>query len=96
MKQRCDYKPVNRRQRRQTVRVHGVMVIGLVVIALGSGLVVHLRNNASPVPQVEQSAVAATISAAPALEQQPAAAREALTPKYNFYNELPKRQVAVP
>ena len=98
MKKRCDYKPLNRQQQRQTVRRHGIVVIGLVVITLGSGVVMHLRHRAPPVPQVDQAVVAASIAPppAPALQQPAPATNEVLSPKYNFYTELPKRQVAVP
>ncbi len=99
MNKRCDYKPVIRRQQRHSMRIQGAVVLGLVVIALGSGLVVHLRNRSAPVAQIDQQhAVAASIPTptAPAVEKPPAATDSALAPKYNFYTELPKRQVAVP
>lgn len=103
MNKRCDYKPVIRRQQRHSVRIQGAVVLGLVVIALGSGLVVHLRSRTAPVAHIDhqidhQNAVAASIPtpAAPLVEKAPAATDAVIAPKYNFYTELPKRQVAVP
>ena len=97
MSARCDYKSIAPRQRRRTVRRHGLQVVALILFGLGGGLLAYLKNDhlwsasvAAPPPAV---ATVPTLPVAPA----PAAEVSATPPmRYDFYTELPKRQVDIP
>ena len=100
---RRDYKPTSTWQhRRRSVRRHGLLVVTLVLIGLFGGLLTYVKGNWVD----EQAATTAAASASmptPAISDHAAAARarpvrpEAipapLKPKYDFYTELPKRQI---
>ncbi len=105
---RSDYKPpANWRPQRQSVRRHGLLVVTLTLIGLfGSALAYIKQHNsqqqtsatppaATPAAQPAKPPVAkapATVVAAKAEVETPA---PAIKPKYDFYNELPKRQIDV-
>ena len=97
---RRDYKPASTWQRRrQSARRHGLLVVTLVLIGLFGGLLTYIKGDRSPHPAV--SAVApsppAPSASSPAVPQPPPTAPEIvpapLKPKYDFYTELPKRQI---
>ncbi len=97
---RRDYKPASTWQRRrQSARRHGLLVMTLVLVGLFGGLLAYIKGDRTPHPAVStvapsQSAPSASSPAAP---QPPPAAPEIvpapLKPKYDFYTELPKRQI---
>jgi len=101
---RRDYKPAaNRQRRRQNVRRNGLLVMTLVLIGLFGGLLAYIKGdrNQSPAastvaapaqPPAPIATPAAPKAAAPELASEPASTR----PKYDFYTELPKRQVEIP
>ncbi len=96
-----DYKPASTWQRRrQSARRHGLLVVTLVLIGLFGGLLTYIKGDRSPHPAV--SAVApsppAPSASSPAVPQPPPATTPEivpapLKPKYDFYTELPKRQI---
>ena len=106
---RRDYKPASTWQRRrQSVRRHGLLVVALVLIGFGGGLLAYFKGHqANQVEQTATAAAtppsSASTTPAPAISNHAAAARarpalpEAipapLKPKYDFYTELPKRQI---
>lgn len=99
-----DYKPASAWQRRRrAVRRHGLLVITLALIGLFGGLLAYIRGD-------RQQLAPATAVTAPAAPAQPARAPaapaapkvvapeptpEPVKPKYDFYTELPKRQVDI-
>ena len=95
---RRDYKPAATWQRRrQTVRRHGLLVATLVLIGLFGGLLAYLKGDR---PQSAATAPAATDRPTgavtptipkPVVEPAPAPAK----PKYDFYTELPRRQIDI-
>ncbi len=96
---RRDYKPASTWQRRrQSARRHGLLVVTLVLIGLFGGLLAYIKGD-----RVQQPAVSAVAPSAPApsarnrAATEPPAATEIvpapLKPKYDFYTELPKRQI---
>ena len=100
---RRDYKPAaNRQRRRQKVRRNGLLVLTLVLIGLFGGLLAYIKGdrNQASAPEVAtptQRPAPAVVSAPPKVAapepvSEPAPAR----PKYDFYTELPKRQVEIP
>lgn len=97
MNSRCDYKPVSPRQRRRAVRRHGLLVILLIFTGLFGGLLAYLKGDPMrETPQIVAASPAASVTApAPvAVAPEPAAA-ESFKSKYDFYTELPKRQVGI-
>ena len=99
---RRDYKPAaNRQRRRQKVRRNGLLVLTLVLIGLFGGLLAYIKGdrNQASAPEVAtptQRPAPAVVSAPPKVAapepvSEPAPAR----PKYDFYTELPKRQVEI-
>ncbi len=95
---RRDYKPASTWQRRrQTVRRHGLLVATLVLIGLFGGLLAYIKGDR---PQSAATAPAATdrptgavapTTPKPVVETAPAPAK----PKYDFYTELPRRQIDI-
>ena len=102
---RRDYKPASTWQRRrQVVRRHGLLVITLVLIGLFAGLLAYIRQGGQPSPSAATAPATPArppVSAAPAMPKPPAQAVPAQTvptpagPKYDFYTELPKRQIEI-
>lgn len=87
-----DYKPDSTwKKRRQRVRLHGLIVIGLVLVALVGSLMAYFGGGAE-----EASRPLVSRPAPP----EPGEARslplpEKPKPKYEFYTELPKRQIEI-
>ena len=99
---RRDYKPASTWQRRRrSARRHGLLVITLVLIGLFGGLLAYIEGDRvrQPVPVAAAAPSSAPIPSAshPAATEPPPAAPEIvpapLKPKYDFYTELPKRQI---
>ena len=106
MSLRRDYKSRSPRQRRQSVRQHGLLVVTLILVGLFGGLLAYIKGDRAPetletpvaaAPPVKPVAPPATPAPPPAVAASaPAAAEsEPLKPKYDFYTELPKRQVDI-
>ncbi|MDQ5908069.1 MAG: hypothetical protein QG599_160 [Pseudomonadota bacterium] len=103
MSLRRDYKSRSPRQRRQSVRRHGLLVVTLILVGLFGGLLAYIKGDRAPetpvaaAPPVKPVAPPATPvpSPAPAVAASAPAASEPLKPKYDFYTELPKRQVDI-
>lgn len=100
MSTRSDYKSVSPRQRRRSVRRNGLLVITLVLVGLFSGLLTYIKGSrnqealvASAPPVKSASPVAPVTPPAPVVAVP--AASESSKPKYDFYTELPKRQVGI-
>ena len=97
---RRDYKPASTWQRRrQSARRHGLLVMTLVLVGLFGGLLAYIKGDRTPHPAVSTVAPSqpAPSASSPAAPQPPPAAPEIvpapLKPKYDFYTELPKRQI---
>ena len=97
---RRDYKPASTWQRRrQSVRRHGLLVVTLVLIGLFGGLLAYIKGDRVEDPAVSTVAPSppAPSASSPAATESPPAAPEImpapLKPKYDFYTELPKRQI---
>ncbi len=98
---RHDYKSATITQRRQRARRYGLLVMTLVLIGLFGGLLAYIKGDRA------QSAPTAAVIAprvpdqpsAPAAPLKPVVAplaeSEPVKPKYDFYTELPKRQISV-
>lgn len=88
-------------RRRKTARRHGLTVITLILIGLFGGLLAYIKGDGSrPAPVAAVPAVpapAAVVPAAPPPKPVPATVAEPapVKPKYDFYTELPKRQIDV-
>ena len=100
MNSRRDYKSVATGPRRQRARRHGLLVITLVLIGLFGGLLTYIKGDRTqPAPVV--AAVAPAAPAQPAATPPPKAAVAPVVepapvkPKYDFYTELPKRQINI-
>ncbi len=100
---RRDYKPASTWQRRrQAVRQHGLLVITLVLIGLFGGLLAYINKKGGQEPAATATAtttVPARPSGAPAAPATPKPSAEIVPapvkPKYDFYTELPKRQIDI-
>jgi hypothetical protein len=100
---RRDYKPASTWQRRrQAVRRHGLLVITLVLIGLFGGLLAYINKKGGQEPAATATAtttVPARPSGAPAAPATPKPSAEIVPapvkPKYDFYTELPKRQIDI-
>ncbi|MCB1825524.1 MAG: hypothetical protein KDJ54_13455 [Candidatus Competibacteraceae bacterium] len=98
---RRDYKPASTWQRRrQSARRHGLLVVTLVLVGLFGGLLAYIKDDRTqqhpavstvapkqPAPSTGSSAAPQPPPAAPEIVPAP------LKPKYDFYTELPKRQI---
>jgi hypothetical protein len=96
---RCDYKSASPRQRRRSVRRHGLLVIMLILVGLFGGLLAYIKGD-----RTRETPVAAALPVTPATPVTPPApvvvtstptTPESFKPKYDFYTELPKRQVDI-
>lgn len=85
-----DYKPTSSWRKRRRLRLHGLLVIALVVIGLFSTLLVYLSRDTS-VDVASSDPVIASAESPTSLEP-PAPPK----PKYDFYNVLPERPLIVP
>lgn len=96
---RCDYKSVSPRQRRRSVRRHGLLVITLILVGLFGGLLAYIkgdRTRETPVAAAPAVTPATPVTPpAPAVVTSTPTAPESFKPKYDFYTELPKRQVDI-
>jgi len=105
---RRDYKrTATGQRRRQTVRRHGLLVVTLVLIGLFGGLLAYIKGDRSPhsapmagvAPAATVSVHSPTPSSAlspPATAvSAPVAEPTPIRPKYDFYTELPKRQIDI-
>ena len=100
MSVRCDYKSASPRQRRRAVRRNGLLVMTLMLVGLFGGLLAYIKGDRSshsqaallnrpvPVRPAPPALPAVPVVAVPAVP-------EPLRPKYDFYTELPKRQVGI-
>jgi len=90
---RHDYKPAAPGQHRQSARLHGLLVITLVLIGLFGGLLAYIKGDRTrPAPATATlvpTAPPPKAAASPVVEPTPA------KPKYDFYTELPKRQIDI-
>lgn len=100
---RRDYKPAaNRQCRRQNVRRNGLLVMTLVLIGLFGGLLAYIKGDRNQVPTPEvatptlRPAPAAVAPPPKVAAPEPASEPVPARPKYDFYTELPKRQVEIP
>jgi len=88
-------------RRRKTARRYGLTVITLILIGLFGGLLAYIKGDGSrPAPVAVVPVVpapAAVIPAAPPPKPVPTPVAEPapVKPKYDFYTELPKRQIDV-
>ena len=98
---RCDYKSVSPRQRRRAVRRHGLLVITLILAGLFGGLLAYIKGDRPRGTPVAAMPPPAPVTPAPVTSPARAvvvplpAAPESFKPKYDFYTELPKRQVFI-
>ena len=102
---RRDYKPAaNRQRRRQNARRNGLLVVTLVLIGLFGGLLTYIKGDRSQQPApVAASASAPAAPLTPVVTPappkvagpEPAPDSAPARPKYDFYTELPKRQVDI-
>ncbi|MDS4028885.1 MAG: hypothetical protein RKO66_02270 [Candidatus Contendobacter sp.] len=101
MSSRRDYKSVATGPRRQRARRHGLLVITLVLIGLFGGLLAYIKGDRTKPAPV--AAVAPPTPAQPAVAPPPppktvvapVAEPTPVKPKYDFYTELPKRQIDI-
>lgn len=102
MNSRRDYKSAATGPRRQRARRHGLLVVTLILIGLFGGLLTYIKGSRPQPPTT--AAVAPAAPAQPAITPTapppkaavaPAAEPEPAKPKYDFYTELPKRQIDI-
>lgn len=85
-----DYKPDNTWKKRRRVRLHGLVLVALVLIVLIGGVWAWFGGGD------DQPALVPATAPPPAREQpQPIALPDKPKPKYDFYSELPRRQVEI-
>jgi hypothetical protein len=81
------------------VRRHGLLVIMLILVGLFGGLLAYIKGD-----RTRETPVAAALPVTPATPVTPPAPAvvtstptmpESFKPKYDFYTELPKRQVDI-
>lgn len=96
MSTRRDYKrTATGQRRRQTVRRHGLLVITLILIGLFGGLLAYIKGDrAQPAPTTAM-APAPPPAPPPATPSAPLVEPVPAKPKYDFYTELPKRQIDI-
>jgi cell division protein FtsN len=91
---RRDYKPDSTWQNRRRLRLHGLLVITLVVIGLSGSLLAYIHGK--PPPSAVQAKPPTSRQAAAAKPADiPPAAVPAFKPKYEFYKVLPERQLII-
>ncbi|HRF61274.1 MAG TPA: hypothetical protein P5260_06685 [Candidatus Competibacter sp.] len=98
---RRDYKPASAWQRRrQAVRRHGLLVVTLILIGLFGGLLAYIRKGDQQ-PSVPAATALTQPPSAPATVATPKPVPQTVAPlapvkpKYDFYTELPKRQIDI-
>ena len=101
---RRDYKRTTTRQRRKTtVRGHGLLVVTLILTGLFGGLLAYIKRGKPPsastaaaLPVTGPSKTPGVLVASPS-QATPVTVMEPtpVKPKYDFYVELPKRQIGV-
>ena len=103
MSSRRDYKSATTGQRRQRARRNGLLVVTLMLIGLFGGLLAYIKGS-RPQPPTATAAVAPSAPAPPAAAPAapppktvvaPVAEATPAKPKYDFYTELPKRQIEI-
>ena len=103
MSSRRDYKSATTGPRRQRARRNGLLVVTLMLIGLFGGLLAYIKGN-RPQPPTTTAAVAPSASAPPPAAPAapppktvvaPVAEATPAKPKYDFYTELPKRQIDI-
>lgn len=98
MSSRRDYKLGSSWQHRRRLRLHGLLVITLVVVGLFGSLLAYVRSKSAP--ELAQAQGQPTVSrehkveAAKATEPPPAPTL-AFKPKYDFYKVLPERKLVI-
>jgi hypothetical protein len=102
---RRDYKRTTAGQRRKTVvRCHGLLVVTLILMGLFGGLLAYIKVCKPPSASTTAALPAAAPSKTPSvLAEPPGQATPPVTviepmpvkPKYDFYTELPKRQIDI-
>lgn len=95
-----DYKS-SPRQRRRSVRRHGLLVITLILVGLLGGLLTYIKRGTQETPATIAAPVVPATPATPvtrpvrAVTVPEPVTPEPSKPKYDFYTELPKRQVGI-
>ncbi|CDH46757.1 MAG: hypothetical protein IPL59_04000 [Candidatus Competibacteraceae bacterium] len=101
---RRDYKhTATGRRRKTTVRRHGLLVVTLILMGLFGGLLAYIKggkNPSAPISAVLPATAPNHPSRAPATPPPPAVPVTVVEPapvkpKYDFYTELPKRQIDI-
>jgi hypothetical protein len=99
---RRDYKSVTTGPRRQRARRHGLLVVTLVLIGLFGGLLAYIKGDrtkpapvAAVAPATPAQPAATPAAAPPKAVVAPVAEPAPVKPKYDFYTELPKRQIDI-
>jgi hypothetical protein len=99
---RRDYKPAATRQQRQRARRNGLLVMTLILIGLFGGLLAYIKGDRTQTAPAAAVVPGATVQPAPVPAAPPPKAMAVPTPepapikpKYDFYTELPKRQIGV-
>ncbi len=96
MSSRRDYKLGSSWQNRRRLRLHGLLVLTLVVVGLFGSLLAYVRSKSTPEPARIQSAVSQEKKVEPARPAEPAPASSlAVKPKYDFYKVLPERKLVI-
>ena len=97
MSSRRDYKSATTGQRRQRARRNGLLVVTLMLVGLFGGLLAYIKGDRPQPPTTAAVAPSAPAPAAapPKTVVAPAAEPEPAKPKYDFYTELPKRQIDI-
>ena len=98
MSSRRDYKLGSSWQHRRRLRLHGLLVLTLVVVGLFGSLLAYVRSKSAPEPARAQ--VQPTISRehkveAAKLTEPPPAPTLTFKPKYDFYKVLPERKLVI-
>ena len=103
---RRDYKSVSPRQRRQSARRLSLLVVTLIVTGLFGGLLAYIKGARfqqppvaiapPPIPLTPPAPPPVAVQPPPAPPvSMPEPAADPFKPKYDFYTELPKRQVDI-
>ena len=102
MNSRRDYKSAATGPRRQRARRNGLLVVTLILIGLFGGLLAYIRGDRPQPPPIAaapatptQPPAAPAAAPAPKVVVAPAAEPDPAKPKYDFYTELPRRQVDI-
>ncbi len=98
MSSRRDYKLGSSWQHRRRLRLHGLLVLTLVVVGLFGSLLAYVRSKSAP--ELARAQVQPTISREHKVEaakptEPPPAPTLAFKPKYDFYKVLPERKLVI-